>query len=243
MSFDPNLDTSETGQPAPDQPEQQYEPEQPPAQPTYTPRTYSDADMARARSSFEAKAQRRQEQAIANAVAAAQAEWNQQLEAWWQQQQGQQQYETQQPQQPQDPNSPWSRFTPDVAEELKAALDQTLAPVQQRQAALAQQADEARVAAKYGSDFLKNRDAVLAYANANQIGTWDAAFRAWKFEDRATIEMQAVSNYLKKKASTSARTPSVEGRGGGAPSSKQQFKSRDEMDEHVIDTLRRANQS
>jgi len=237
MSFDdPNLDTSETGQPAPDpepQPEQ-YEPAQ--SAPQYTPRTYTDADMARARRSYQAEAARRQEAAIA----AAQAEWQRQFEEWYSAQ-GAQQAQQAQPQP--EPNSPFSRFDPTVAAELQAGLTQALAPYQQRQAALAQQAEEARAAAKYGPDFLKNRDAVLQFAKENGITTWDVAYRAFKYSDRAQIEREAIGAYVKKKAATSARTPSVESRGGGAPSGRQNFKNREEMDEHVIDTLRRANQS
>jgi hypothetical protein len=151
---------------------------------------------------------------------------------------------------------PWAGFDPEVQQRLRAAIDAELeartAPLNERLSAFQQQQediafanDEARIGAKY-PDYQKNRAAILEFAVANGIPNLDMAYRSWKYDelskiDVKKIERDAVSNHLKRKSAQAVSTPAVEGRGGGTPSSKQTFKSREEMDDAAVELLREMN--
>lgn len=192
-------------------------------------RSYSDADMAAARRSFEAQSKRERE----SALAAVRAEYEQRFAP------------------KPAANDPWSALDPQVAQTLKSLfeheLSQRFAPVQQQQEDIAFRNDEAELRGKY-SDYAKNRLAVLEYGVQNGIANLEQAYRAWKFDELSTIDpkkigQDAIASYTKRKTAQASSTPAVEGRGGGAPSSKQNFKTREEMDEAVIDMVRAANES
>lgn len=192
-------------------------------------RTYSDADMAAARRSFEQQSRRERE----SALAAVRAEYEQRFA----------------PKPAVD--DPWSQFDPAVAQAMRKVLDhelsQRFAPVQQQQEDIAFRNDEAEIRGKY-PDYAKNRVAVLEYGVQNGIANLEQAYRAWKYDELSTIDpkkigQDAIASYTKRKTAQASGTPAVEGRGGGAPSSKQQPKTREEMDEAVVEMLKAANES
>jgi hypothetical protein len=241
MSLDPNTEAEAE---APESDGQQLEPQADSAAPVEQPapqeRTYSQQEfnyhMGRARKSFEADAQRRQEAAIN----AAQIEWQQRFDEWAKQSTTRERY-VPQDQPKQDPNSPWARFDPDAADALRSVLsgeiESAVAPYRQQIAASNLAAEEAKLAGQY-PDYQKVRAHVLNFAVANRILDLDLAYKAFKYQDRAAIERDAIAGYVKKKVRQSSQTPSVEGRGGGAPSSKQGYKNRDQMDEAAAQLFR-----
>jgi hypothetical protein len=244
MSLDPNIDASETDQPEIAEPQTEspadYQPEQPQG------RTWSHAEhqeelnrVVQDRLHRERQNAARQQEAAINA---AQIEWQQRFDEWWANQSGsQQRYAPQGEQsdpngpwgQQQDPNSPWARFDPSIVDALKGALSgeiaTAVAPYRQQIAASNLAAAEAKLASEH-PEYQKVRAHVLNFAVEHRIPDLDIAFRAYSYQDRAQIERDAVANYTKKKVKQAVSTPSVEGRGGGAPSSRQKYKSRDDMD-------------
>lgn len=195
-------------------------------------RTYSDADMAAARRSFEVQSRREREAALA----AVRAEYEQRFA----------------PKPTTD--DPWSQFDPTVAAAFRKVLEHEfgtrLAPlqtIQTQQEDIAFRNDEAEIRSKY-PDYAKNRVAVLEYGVQNGIVNLEQAYRAWKYDELSSLDpkkigQDAIANYTKRKTAQASGTPAVEGRGGGAPSSKQNFKSREEMDEAVIEMVKAANES
>lgn len=198
---------------------------------TTTPagRSYSDADMAAARRSFQAESQRewtRREQALRS-----------ELESRF--------ITREQPK----PNDPWSQFDPSVAAAIRAAVEHEIqarvTPFQQQQEDLQLRNDEAELKSKY-PDYGKNRTDILEFAVQHNIADLDTAYRAWKFDELSQLDPKkigqaAVAEHIKKKTTQATSTPSVEGRGGGSPSTKQAFKSREDMDDAVIAMLEAGN--
>jgi len=186
--------------------------DQPVTQPVTQPagRTYTDSDMASARRSWQ-EDQRRREAAIRAEYA---------------------------PKPTSQSPDHWSGFEPTVAQQLKAAMDAEFnarfTPIKQQQDDLAFRTEEAQVKAKY-KDYEENRLAILEFAVQNGIPRVEVAYHAWrsqnKWQDPDSIGRAAIAAHLKKKTAQSVATPAVEGRGGGAISSKQKFKDRDDMDE------------
>lgn len=238
MSFDPNLATDpnaggqdggstvETADPGT---------RTEPAARTYSEaevRSYLDSQMANARRSWDFETNKRLERERKN--------WEAQYR---------------QPQAPAKAD-PWEDIDPEAARRLRAVMDaelerriapvnERLAKYQQAQEDLAFANDEAKISAKY-PDYQKNRTAILEFATANRIFDLDNAYRSWKYDELSKIDVnkikrEAVSEHLKKKTAQSVSTPAVEGRGGGAPSSKQQFKSREEMDDAALELVRTMN--
>lgn len=203
-----------------------------PAQPVG--RTYTDQDMAAARRSFERDAAQRESRLRADFESRFVAR-----------------------EQPK-PTSPWSDLlAPDIEPKFQAALDAAiaakLAPYQQNQEELAFSRDEAEIKAKY-KDYTANRVDILNFAVENEIVNLDTAYRAWKYDELSKIDPEkigrdAVAKHVNRKAAQSAGTPSVEGRGGGAPSSKQSFQGkdgkldRDAMDRAAEEMFRSANET
>lgn len=205
-----------------------------PAERTYTKAQY-DAEFANARRSWEYQT----EQRLAK-----------ERQAW-------QKAQAPQPQS----DDPWSALDPNVAAAFRKIFDRELQKsiepfktaqetYQQQQEDLAFKSEEADLKAKY-PDYAKNRAAVLEFAVANSIPNAEAAFHAWRsmtqWDKNASM---AVTAHLAKKASQSARTPSTEGRGGGAPTSKQSFRDAktgkldyDAMDEAAKEMFRASEQS
>jgi hypothetical protein len=189
-------------------------------------RSFSDADMAAARRSWEADSQRRE--------ARLRQEFTQQFI----------------PREQPKPNDPYAAFDPQVAAALQAAIDARLQPFQQfqkqaqdRQDDLDFRNEEVDVRTKY-PDYAKNRAEILEFAVKNGIATPDAAYHAWRsmnqWPDEKAIRNDERTKYYAKKTAQAAGTPSVEGRGGGAPSSKQPFKSREDMDEAAMAMIQAA---
>ena len=193
-------------------------------------RTYSDADMANARRAFQADSQREWQRR----EAAIRAEFEQRFV----------------PREQPKATDPWSQFDPTVAGPLKALFEHEfqsrLSPFQQQQEDLAFSRDELEVRNRY-PDYGENRADILEFAVQNGIVNLDAAYHAWRsmnrWQDPDEIGKAAVAAYTRKKTAQASRTPAVEGRGGGAPSSKQQPKSREEMDAIAEEMLRAANES
>lgn len=195
-----------------------------PAAPAAPPeRTYNDADMANARRSFESGQSRRE--------AAIRAEYEERLAP------------------KPTPEDPWSTFDPQVSAALRAALDHEwnsrMGPVKQQQDDIAFRNDEVAVKAQF-PDYEKNRSEILNYAVQNKIVNLNAAYHAWRSENKwpdvDAGNKAYLAAHLKKKAAQSVGTPVVEGRGGGAPSGKQTYKDRDQMDE-AAKALFRATES
>lgn len=218
MSLDPTLDQDPNG--AGSDAGTQAEPIQPAPAGRYT-----DADMAAARRSFEADASRRE--------ARLRAEFESRYV----------------PKEQPKPSDAWEELLdPSIAPKFRAALEAEFerrnAPIRQQQEDLAFKNDEARISAKY-PDYSKNRDAILAFAVQAGIGNVDVAYHAWRsqtqWQDPEAIGKKYLADYQKKKSAQASSTPAVEGRGGGAPSSKQNLKTREEMDEAVEAMLRSAN--
>lgn len=225
MSFDPNLEADPTAGDNAGSQEQVQQP-QPVTQPAG--RTYTDADMASFRRSQQAEWDRRE--------ARIRSEFEQRYV----------------PREQPKPTSPFGELldptvTPKFEAALEAYLSTRLAPFQQNQEDLSFSRDEAEIRAKY-KDYGPNRADILNFAVQNEIVNLDAAYRAWKYDELSKIDPEkigrdAVAKHVNRKAAQSAGTPSVEGRGGGAPSSKQNLKTREEMDEAVEAMLRSANEN
>lgn len=197
-------------------------------------RTYTDSDMANARRSW----QREQERAL--------TQLRQEFE---------QKYVPRPTPQPEDP---WAAFDPDVAKTLKAVmereletrLEQRLKPfqyLQQTTQQLAFQNEEARIKSQY-PDYEKNRTAVLEFAVEHGIPNLDMAYRAWKFDELSKIDPKkiaadAVKDYTTKKTAQASTTPALEGRGGGAPPSKQPLKDYEDMDRAAAELYRQSQES
>lgn len=228
MSLDPNLaDTNPTaGEDAGSQPADTQDTQPAPAAPAE--RTYKDSDMAAARRSWEQRAARDREIAI------------QQARAEWQR--------SQTP--PANPDDPWSKFDPDVAKALQAALERAIetraAPLQARVDSYAKQQedlafanDESRMSAKY-PDYQKNRIPVIEFAVASGIKNLDLAYHAWRSQnqwpDEKAIRLDERGKYGKAKVAQSSTAPLTEGRGGGSPSTKTNFRDKDgKLDKDAMD--------
>lgn len=208
MAFDQELEGTD---PTSGENDGSQEPTQP-TQPQAPAGRYTDSDMANARRSFEADFARREAKIRAE-------------------------YEQRSAPRPTSPD-PWSGFEPTVAQQLKAAMEAEFnarfTPIKQQQDDLAFRNEESAVKAKY-KDYEENRLAILEFAVQNGIPRVEVAYHAWrsqnKWQDPDAIGKKAIADHLRKKTAQSVATPSVEGRGGGAPSSKQKYKDRDEMDE------------
>lgn len=197
-------------------------------------RTYTDADMASARRSFEADAKRQRDVALATA----RAEWER-VNAPRSQ-----------------PDDPWSALDPEAARVLRTILESEfttrLTPFQQRTMQqtddLAFAAEEATMREKH-KDYKDNRTAILEFAVENGIRNLDMAYRAWKYDelskiDPAALKKQGEQEYIKKKTQQASTTPAVEARGGGAPSGgKQQLKDYDDMDAAAAEMFRASQES
>lgn len=235
MSFDPELESDSTSTPEGDSGGSQSSQADPGTSAAPTGRTYSEAEYNR---QF-ADARRAWEYNTQQQIQRERQKWEREMASR---------------QTPPAQQDPWSGFDPEVQQRLRAAIEAELegrtAPLreqlqsfQQRQDDIALRNDEAQLSSRF-PDYQKNRAAVLEFAVANGIPNVEAAFHAWRsmyqWPDVAAIERSAVSQHVKRKVGQSVRTPSVEGRGGGAPSSKQDFKDRDEMDAAAAQIFRDA---
>lgn len=202
------------------QPEQQT-----PAERTYRQSEF-DSHMAGARRSWEAQAQR-ERAAIEQRI--------------------RQEYEQRQ-QRP--ANDPWSSFDPNVAQALRQALaaelDQRITPMRDQQEDLTLRNEESAVSAKY-RDYAENRNEILEFAVANGIPNVEVAYHAWRsqnrWQDPDAIGKAAVAAYTKRKIRQSDTTPSVEGRGGGAPTSARKIKDFDDADEAAKELFRASQEA
>jgi len=229
MAFDPGLTESNPTSGANDGASgEQYE--SPPAPQAPAARTYNDADMANARRSFETQSKRERE----SALAAVRSEYEQRFNP-----------------KPQS-NDPWAAFDPNVAQAIRAAMESEftsrLTPFREQQEDISFRNDEAEIRGKY-PDYAKNRTAVLEFGVQNGIGNIEQAYRAWKYDELSALDPDAigkaaVASYTQKKNRQASNTPSVEGKGGGAPSSRQPLpKDRDELDAMAMAMFRSAEDS
>lgn len=188
-------------------------------------RSFTDADMAAARRSWEADA-RKSEQRLRQELS-------------------QQFIPREQPK----PNDPWSKFDPQVAAAMREVMEhefqQRLTPFKAQQDDIAFRNDEAEIRTRY-PDYSANRLAVLEFGVQHGIADIEQAYRSWKYDQLATVDpkrigQDAVAAYLKKKTAQAVQTPASEGRGGAAPSSQQKFKTREEMDEAVLEMIHAAD--
>jgi len=139
---------------------------------------------------------------------------------------------------------PWDDLLdPSVAPKFRAALEAEFnrrnAPIREQQEDLAFKNDEARISAQY-PDYQKNRAAVLQFAVQAGIGNVDVAYHAWRsqtqWQDPDAIGKKYLADYQKKKATQAAGTPLAEGRGGGSPSTKTNFRGKDgRLDKDAMD--------
>lgn len=230
MALDPSLTETDPTSGANDgaSGEQQSAPVQQAQTRTYTQSDY-DRQFADARRSWEHQSKREREAALA----AVRAEYEQRLSP-----------------KPQN-NDPWSQLDPSVANVLRGIfqheLETRLTPFKQQQEDIAFRNDEAEIRAKY-PDYAKNRAAVLEFGVQHGIADLDAAYRAWKYDELAQLDPDAIGKaaiaaYTKKKTQQASATPSVEGKGGGAPSSAQKIKTWDDADEAAKDIFRAAQEA
>lgn len=195
---------------------------QAPAERTYRQSEF-DGHMANARRSWEAQAGRERQSAL-DAV--------------------RQEYERKQSPQP-SRQDPWSAFDPSVSTALRAALqaefDQRMAPVREQQEDISLRNEESEAKGKY-PDYAENRADILEFAIQNGIPNVEVAYHAWRsqnrWQDPDVIGKAAVAAYTKRKSAQSSTTPSVEGRGGGAPTSAKKVKSWDDADEAAKEIFR-----